>query len=455
MATTKIWKVKGWIGQVVHYVENPDKTTNPDFNEADLQSLRDVMNYATQDYKTEQQQYVSGINCSPDIARQQMIMTKKRYGKEGGITAFHGYQSFAPGEVTPDLAHEIGMKLANELWGDRFEVIIATHLDKEHIHCHFVLNSVSFKDGKKYNDCKSTYKLMRETSDRLCREYGLSVIENPPKGKHKSYDIWQAEKAGKPTWHNVIRKDIDDAILHSFSFSTFIICLKNKGYEVKQGKYVSIRPIGKERFVRLKTLGQDYTEEAIKSRVHSTPLLFMDKPAKPAIKRYKLKGSLKNTKKITGFRALYLHYMYLLGKIPKKRNRCPNTPYMRAELIKFEQYKEQFKFLAEQKIDTMEQLTAFISETETKISNFTEKRTEINDNLRHILSDSQTGELKAQHLDLNKDIVAFRKNLKIAYRTKECTKIIRGNIVLRHKSKNRTIKQKHKHKYINKEHRII
>jgi hypothetical protein len=187
MATTAIWDVRGWLGQVVHYVENPKKTENPNFTNADIQGLRDVMNYTMQDYKTEQQFYVSGINCMAETARQEMLMVKKQFGKESGIVAFHGYMSFAPCEVTPDLAHELGMKLAQELWGDRFQVIVATHLDKKHIHSHFVLNSISFIDGKRYNDSKGTYNLMKQTSDHLCREYGLSIIEHPKPGRHRSY----------------------------------------------------------------------------------------------------------------------------------------------------------------------------------------------------------------------------------------------------------------------------
>lgn len=115
------------------------------------------MNYATQDYKTEEQRYVSGVNCIPEIARDKMLLVKRQFGKEGGIVAFHAYQSFAPGEATPEQAHEIGLELARRLWGERFQVIVATHLDKKHIHNHFVLNSVSFVDGKKYNDCKASY----------------------------------------------------------------------------------------------------------------------------------------------------------------------------------------------------------------------------------------------------------------------------------------------------------
>ena len=435
MATTKIWKVSGWIGSVINYIENPEKTENTDFSEQDLQGLRDVMNYTMQDYKTEKQHYVSGINCSPDIARQQMIMTKKRYGKEDGIVAFHGYQSFTPGEVTPDLAHEIGLKLAQELWGDRFEVVVATHLDKDHIHSHFVLNSVSFKDGKKYNDCKATYKLMRETSDRLCREYGLSIIENPPLGKHKTYNIWQSEREGKPTWHNVIRKDIDYAILHSFTFNTFIICLKNKGYEVKQGKYVSIRPIGKERFVRLKTLGQDYTEEAIKFRIHNTPLLFMDKSTKPANESYKLKGNLKNAKKITGFRALYLHYMYLLGKIPKNHpRRQPLTPYLKANLLKFAQIQEQMKLLWKYKIDTHKQLVDFISDLEIKTTELTTERTSLNYRIRH-LTGNKLEECKLRRNKITQELSNYRKDKKTALDVVQYSETIKNNICIQHKPK--------------------
>lgn len=182
MATTAIWKVKGNLGRVVDYAANPDKTT---FTPEDLQGLRDVMAYTTQGYKTEEQRYVSGVNCIPEIARDQMMLVKRQFGKEGGIAAFHGYQSFAPGEVTPEQAHEIGVELARRLWGDRFQVVVATHLDREHIHNHFVLNSVSFVDGKKYNDCKATYALMRRTSDQLCREHvcsGRRRGEGPVRG---------------------------------------------------------------------------------------------------------------------------------------------------------------------------------------------------------------------------------------------------------------------------------
>ena len=134
MATTKIWDIRGRLDRVVDYAKNPDKTKNKNYGEADLQALRDVMDYVSQDVKTEKQFYVTGLNCSPETAREEMTITKKQYRKEGGMIAYHAYQSFKPGEVSPEIAHEIGVKLAEELWGSRFEVIVATHIDKAHIH---------------------------------------------------------------------------------------------------------------------------------------------------------------------------------------------------------------------------------------------------------------------------------------------------------------------------------
>ena len=281
MATTAIWKVKGSLGRVVDYATNEEKTTA--FTQEDIQGLRDVMDYMTQDSKTEEQRYVSGVNCIPAIARDEMQMVKRQFGKEGGIVAFHGYQSFAPGEVAAEQAHEIGIELARRLWGDKFQVVVATHLDREHIHNHFVLNSVSFVDGKKFNDCKATYTLMRRTSDELCREHGLSVIEAPEQGRTMSYDAWEAEQKGKSTWYSQIRRDVDAAITRSFLFERFVANLREQGYEVKLGKYIAVRPPGKEQFVRLKTLGDNYTEKAIRQRIrnHEQTPLYHRPPAPP------------------------------------------------------------------------------------------------------------------------------------------------------------------------------
>ena len=208
MAVTSIWRVKGWLGKVVVYVENPDKTTNPayyvkeDMSEKECQGLDDVIAYAVNSTKTAQtvqeeevvEHFVSGVNCHPATARMEMMAVKKRFGKEDGTIAYHGYQSFAPGESTPEIAHRIGVELAQRLWGDRYQVVVATHLDKEnHLHNHFVLNTVSFADGIKFHRTEKDYHEMRRVSDELCREYGLSVVQNPQPGKSKQYGEWRAE----------------------------------------------------------------------------------------------------------------------------------------------------------------------------------------------------------------------------------------------------------------------
>ena len=187
MAVTSIWRVHGRVGKVLDYVENAEKTTAVSTGDSDLS---DVIDYAIQQHKTSQtqvrdgeevvQRFVSGINCHPSTAGMEMQKVKKFYGKEDGVIAYHGYQSFAPGEATPEIAHEIGVKLAQRLWGDRYQVLVATHLDRaNHLHSHFVINTVSFVDGIKYHRTKQDYKEMQRASDALCKEYGLSVIRNP------------------------------------------------------------------------------------------------------------------------------------------------------------------------------------------------------------------------------------------------------------------------------------
>ena len=243
MAVTSIWRINGWLGNVVIYVENPEKTDNPKFyetSEKGAQGLSDVINYAVNSEKTQKVDdenteihisFVSGINCHPSTARDEMLAVKRRFGKEDGTAAYHGYQSFATGEATPEMAHEIGIKLAESLWGDKYQVIVATHLDTEnHLHNHFVVNTVSFIDGIKYYRSAKDYHDMQTTSDKLCREYGLSVIEEP-RGTSKHYGEWRAEQEQRPTWRGIIRVDVDEVIRQSMTERQFFDNLRKRGYE--------------------------------------------------------------------------------------------------------------------------------------------------------------------------------------------------------------------------------
>lgn len=198
MAVCEIWDVRGRLDHPIDYAENPTKTANPKYTEADLQAMVDVMEYATNKNKTEQRFFVTGVNCDPTTARDEMMIAKVQWNDTSEIVCYHGFQSFKHGEVTPEQAHEVGVKLAERMWGDRFQVIVATHLNTDCLHNHFVVNSVSFADGMHYHDNKVNLRLLRQRSDELCREYALSVIKHPS-GKKKPYALYQAEKQGRPT----------------------------------------------------------------------------------------------------------------------------------------------------------------------------------------------------------------------------------------------------------------
>ena len=369
MASTSIWAVKGWLGRVVIYAENPAKTENPDYyeqpgaTEADLQGLTDVLAYAQQDSKTERRFFVSAINCDPEMAREQMMGTKKKFEKEGGIVAFHGYQSFAPGEVAPETAHEIGVELARRLWGERYQVLVATHLDKGHMHNHFVLNTVSLTDGKRYHRTKKDYCDLRQTSDDLCREYGLSVIESPQAGRTQHYAEWQAAQRGKPNYRGMMKADIDRAISEAMTERQFFDNLRAMGYSIKRGEDITLRPIGRDRGLKLqRNFGPEYSIEGIRRRI-----LEQARPRRPEpeptrqVRVFLLRGTFQHTRRLKGFRALYFRYLYLLGKLPKHRPRPPEKvhPVHRGELIKIDQISRELRLLCEHEIDTPEQLAAF------------------------------------------------------------------------------------------------
>lgn len=395
MATTSIWSVKGWLGKLVIYVENPNKTTNPQYyekaelTEKQAQTLLDVIDYAADPSKTDSaihdeniethQQFVTGINCLPTTARDEMQAVKKRFGKEDGVIAYHGYQSFAPGEADPKTAHEIGIRLAKELWGEKYQVVVATHLDKEnHLHNHFVVNTVSFVDGIRYHRTGKDYHDMQVASDNLCREYGLSVIENIQYGKSKQYGEWRAEQEQRPTWRGFIKADIDEAIRMSLTEKQFFRHLEEKGYEIKMGKDISVRPQGKERFVRLmRNFGEEYSIENIRRRILSQYI--PEKPlAEPERKtrHYRMQGSMKTVRKITGFRALYFHYCYKLGIFPKDRpqNRKRLHFLLREDLLKLNNISQEVRLLVRHKIDTAEQLSLYKNGLEVQIEKLSAER---------------------------------------------------------------------------------
>lgn len=434
MATTSIWAVKSRMDHVLDYAKNEDKTRNNAWSEVDYQTMRDVMDYAMNDAKTEKQYYVSGWNCDPYAAREEMQITKQEFKKEDGILAFHGYQSFKPSEVTPQIAHEIGIKLAEELWPDH-QVVIATHLDKEHIHSHFVVNSVSL-DGRKFNSTKASYRQMRAASDRLCKEYGLSVITEHQEYYPKHYAEWDAEQNGQPTWRSSIKVDMDEAIKYSMTFQQFISEMKKKGYVLeRRGSFLRIKAPGMQRFVRLRSLGAGYSEEAIQRRIlrHRYP----EVPPRikvPHPRRIVFHGDFR-LQKITwkGLRALY--YFYIRKLRQSQRKPIESVPdCLRVDLRHLDAISEQSKFLARYKLDTGEQVEALKARLMRQLSDLQQEQKDLtNEKRRKSTTPERMQELQAQADQLNAALRQTRKDLKL------CDDVLERSLII--KEKNRVLQE--------------
>ena len=349
------------------------------------------INYALNESKTQREEngqiLQTAINCQLDTACRNMLDTKRRWDKENRpVQGYHIIHSFSPGEVTPEQAHSLSVEFAERLLQGRFEAVVATHVDHDHIHAHIVFNSVSCIDGKMYRDnFKTYYGDIRGISNEISRENALSVIK--PKGTGKHYAEWNAEKNGKTTVRGLIRQDIDAALSDAFTLQSFYEALQRRGYTIKRGanvKHTAIKPPWSDRFIRLDSLGEGYTEADIRARLNKS----RTEPEKPKPQatvhsyipkgRYKIKrrsGSYGEKKKLSGLRRLYLHYLYLLSP-PRPRRRSVPFP-VRAEVKKLDQYKRQFALLHKYHIDSESQLSMLADALQADIDSLSVSRREL------------------------------------------------------------------------------
>lgn len=446
MATTSLWHIKGQLCDLLDYVENPEKSELT----SDMQNFVNVFSYDINPNKTNNQQFVTAINCKKEIALEQMIMTKQQFNKSDKYIAWHGYQSFKPDEVTPELCHEIGVKLAKQMWGcglpvatsdcdskqkhrpsrearPKFQIIVSTHLDKDHLHNHFCFNSVSFLDGKKYNYSKSEMQRLRNLSDELCKEYGLSVIETNNKSKSPSRILYFAEKNNGPTKYNLMRTAIDEAIKISPVPQEFVRIMRKKGYIVNvnpERKYATIRSVNDSRNTRLKTLGENYDWHNIVEQINTQDgfALFLaykefnrdskTKYIKP--QKYVFKGSFTTVKKITGLKALYLYYCYRLGYLPKKNQHKPLSPEMKEAWRKIDRYSNQVILISKYNLDDTDKVEQFINDNKEQIITITNQRNQIYNKLRRCKDTSKISNLKSERDVCTKQLTKLRKEIKIA-----------------------------------------
>ena len=401
MAYTSVIPVRR-LDRAVKYVMNKEKTT--------AVSLQDALDYAANRDKTEQSCFESSYACTLETAFADMRQTKERWHKSGGVQGYHLVQSFAAGGVTPELAHQIAKELADRVLGGRYEYVIGTHLNTGHIHSHIVWNSVSRIDGKKYHSNGKSYVTeIRAVSDELCRKYKLSVIDTE-NSNHvaKPYAEWLAEKNGQPTWRTAIRQDVDEAIGQSLTWRQFLTVLDRKGYEVRMGrKYPVLRPPGKERFVRFKTLGKRYTPEAIQTRIlyPRSYRPYVENP--PTIKHGRLRSGKKPCRKLTGLRALYYRYLYELGALPRKPRRPSYA--VRQDAYKLDQRIRQMEFLSKHNIDTLEQLETHRQALQTEIRQLLTKRKQL----------PKTDDVQSQHKSVNTALKQLRQEERLCRKIAE------------------------------------
>ncbi len=420
MATTKIWPIKDNLKRVVDYARNPEKTGYDD--------LKKTLHYAAQEKKTVSEDerfcFVTGVGCNAETAYEEMCSVKERFGKLGGNVSYHAYQSFKHGEVTPKQCHEIGIKLAKRLWGKRFQVLVATHLDKGHLHSHFVINSVSYVDGKKFNDNFKAYNDMRKVSDQLCKEYDLSVVKNP-KGK-TSRNLYFAEKNGEPTKYNLMREAIDAAIKISSNRRDFERALRDMGYywgDDPNRKYGTIRRIGDKKPVRLHNLGEEYDVPRVRERINDNYYRYGSQLYRrsqtfyisPKTKRYDLHGCFNKSKKITGFMALYMYYCYLLGVYPKRENRPkPLSPQLREAVRKMDEISKQIRLICKYNLKTDVDVQTLIDSNTEAMNQLKKERDGCYNKLRRCDDPAVIREIKAQRDSISASMAALRNENRIA-----------------------------------------
>ena len=424
MAITKIFPVRARLDHLLGYIANTEKTENPRFVE-----LHKTLDYVTDNSKTEQRFFVAGINCSTETAHESMNASFALNDKPLKVLGYHIIQSFAPDEVDATKAHEIGVRLAEQLWGERFQAVVATHLNTGIFHNHIALCSTSFIDGKRYHSCKASYQLIRDTSDEICREYRLSVIDNPEPRKHKTFAEAKAEREGRPTWRSLIKDDIDEAILKAMTDRQFYRNLEILGYEIKIGKDIAVRPSGKECYVRLaRNFGNDYTYESIVRRIldNKIPRLPIQKakPDSPQPKKLPAlpKGSIA---------ALYRHYLYLFGYYKNQSNerQCARTHFLlRDDLQKLDSFIEDMRLMEKEGIGTQSQLDAFRHRTSRAVEDLLSERQTLYLASRATAQPETAVDARESIAAINEQLKQLRKQLKQCDRIAERSDIIETKI---------------------------
>ena len=339
--------------------------------------LRQAIDYITNPVKTDENLLTDYVRCDPGHAAQQMMDTKRALGKIAGRQCYHIIQSFKPDEITPELAHEIARQFAAEHL-PVYEAVIATHVDKAHIHSHIVFNSVNAVTGKMYHSTRENYyKQIRGVSDRLCKAHGLSIVLESDEKKAVSYAEWLRQKKSQPTFRSMLEADLHDAIEDANDLGHFFLLMEHKGYEIHHGNRLGFRLRGQERYMYPERKNAAFSEENIERAIAGN-LTEIEAGIRPAFIQRPKPQPYRPHPKYKGFLALYYHYCYLLGRIEKRQYPPRMTPHLRREIMKAETYKARLKFLQENGIATADDLTACMHQAESTVTQLAKQRTILN-----------------------------------------------------------------------------
>lgn len=438
MAVTKLWKVTARLGQVLDYATNPEKTANPEYSPEDYQALKDVLSYAKDEEKTEHEFFCEGINCNVSTARDQFFTVKEQFDKPDGIQAYHGYLSFKENEVTPEQAQQIGMEFANKMWGKRFQVVVTTHLNTKHLHCHFVINSVSFADGKRLQNKEKSWYYFRHIADEICLEHKLSIVEKPELHSSPAY-LTKKDEAGMPTRYNNARRAIDEAIAMSHNLKQFQYQLGIMGYRSNfnpNRKYSTITPKGDDKSIRTYRLGTEYTKERILERLIANRdniafLPFQPKSYRP--KQYRLPTREQKIKKVGGLYGLYLHYCYRLGYLPKYKMKQQNNArlhyLLKDDLMKLDELTKQVTLLGKRQIGTDEQLFSYKRSVEAEIKSLAADRTHLRNEIRKVnITDVELSAAKEKISAISERLKELREEVKLCDGIAERSNVIEHSL---------------------------
>lgn len=417
MATTSIWSIKNNLRQSINYIINPEKTTNKDYGKVDYDFLEGRKDF---DFKKEKVCYVSCLNCSEDNPFDDMKDTKDYYCKNDGVLAYHGYQSFKEGEVTPDIAHEIGVKFIEEMFKD-YEVVVATHQNTNHIHNHFIINSVSFKTGKKYNNNRTNLAKLRNISDSLCAEYGLSVL-NEGVGYKSTYN----HKVIDNDYYKTLKDDLDSVISYSVTIKQVMDRMKQLGYKCySRNGIITIYRDGYDKVRIEKAFGSEYSKDRINERLYySKQTAFKPIPQKSIFQEYLAKTN--NHHK--GIYGLYLYYCYLLKVFPKEHPKQYLSYSIRQEIKKLDSYSKQTEFMVNNKIETIEDLELFAKNNYEEYQNLMGKRENLWKQYHRVKTEEDKSKILAEINSIQLQIKELRKLDNYCKEIKKRSESIQNNL---------------------------